>query len=158
MDTEAILKKYEPVNHNLLLILHDIQDNNPQNYLPEEDLDRVIRYLKTTRGEVYGVVEYYSMFSLEPRGKHLLRVCISPVCRMMGCRDAVKHLKETLGVEMGGTTADGLITLEHSECLGHCEKAPMMQMGEEIEGDLTKEKIQAFIAAKKKEFGNGKGK
>ncbi|MCP5052915.1 MAG: NAD(P)H-dependent oxidoreductase subunit E [bacterium] len=151
MDTEAILKKYEPVNHNLLLILHDIQNNNPQNYLPEDDLDRVIRYLNTTRSAVYGVAEYYSMFSLEPRGKHIIRTCISPVCRLLGCVDVMNHLKENLGVKLGETTADGRFTLEHSECLGHCEKAPMLMFDREVHGDLTSGKIEALIETKKKE-------
>jgi NADH:ubiquinone oxidoreductase subunit E len=157
MKTEAILKKYEPVNDNMLLILHELQNSNPRRFLEQDDLDRVARYLNTTRGEVYGVVKYYSMFSLEPRGKYIIRLCISPVCRMMGGIDILEELEKTLRVKTGGTTADGLFTLEHSECLGHCDKAPMLMVNEDMFGHLTMEKIHALIAEKRNEKNKGEG-
>ncbi len=155
MSRDAILKKYKPVADNLILILHDLQAANPQNYLKPEDLDSVVRYLNTTRAQVYGVVNYYTMFSLEPRGRHMIYFCISPVCRMVGGDDALHVLKETLGIELGETTPDGLFTLEHSECLGHCDKAPMLMMDGEIYGDLTKEKIETMVREIRNDAQNG---
>lgn len=151
MNRELILSKYEPVFDNMLLILHDLQNHNPHHYLPEEDLDHVARYLNTTRGVVYGVVKYYSMFSLTPRGKHIIRTCISPVCRLMGGLDVLEALKSVLGIQLGETTADGLFTLEHSECLGQCDKAPALMLDQEVHHHLTMDSIKAMIAWKKLE-------
>jgi len=158
MSRDAILKKFEPVADNLILILHHLQAANPQSYLNVEDLDRVVRYLNTTRAQVYGVVKYYSMFSLEPRGRNVIYFCISPVCRMMGGLDALQVLEENLGIKLGETTADKLFTLEHSECLGHCDKAPMLMINQEIHGDLTRKKIEALIRGLRKEAGQAAGK
>lgn len=157
MNTEAILKKYEPVSDNLLLILHDLQNSHPRHFLELEDLDRVARYLNATRGEIYGVVEYYSMFSLTPRGKYIIRMCISPVCRLMDGIDILRELEKELGVKTGGTTDDGLFTLEHSECLGHCDKAPMLMVNEDVYGHLTMEKVHALIEEKRDERNKKKG-
>jgi NADH-quinone oxidoreductase subunit E len=145
MNRDIILSQYEPVNHNMLLILHHLQDANPNHYLEMEDLDGVARYLNTTRAAVYGVVRYYSMFSLEPRGKYIIRCCVSPVCRMMGGIDMLHQLKKILNLDMGQTGADGLFTLEHSECLGHCDKAPALMVNEEVHGQLTLPRLQQLI-------------
>ncbi len=151
MNKETILHKYAPVTDNMLLILHDLQNSNPHHYLSEEDLDTVANYLNTTRGVVYGIVQYYTMFCLTPRGKHIIRICISPVCGLMGGLDILHELKTVLGIELGETTEDGLFTLEHSECLGQCDKAPVLMMDEEVHGNLTADSIKALIAWKKLE-------
>jgi NADH-quinone oxidoreductase subunit E len=158
MNREDILSQYEPVNHNMLLILHHLQDTNPRNYLEVEDLDNVARYLNTTRAAVYGVVRYYSMFSLKPRGRYIIRFCASPVCRMMGGIDMLEQLKTILGIQMGETTEDGLVTLEHSECLGHCDKAPALMVGEDVKGNLTPLKLQQLIDDLKSMDHMGEGK
>ena len=77
-----------------------------------------------TRAEARGVASYYSLFSLRPRGRHVIRVCVSPICRMVGSMDLVEVFEQELGVAMGGTTADGLFTLEETQCLGCCAGAP----------------------------------
>jgi NADH:ubiquinone oxidoreductase subunit E len=161
MNTEAILKRYEPVEDNLLLILHDLQNSNPRNYLETDDLDRVVRYLNLTRSAVYGVVQYYGMFSLDPRGKHIIRMCISPVCRLLKGIDVLGELESLLKIKVGETTADGLFTLEESECLGHCDRAPVLMLDEEIHGNLTRDSLLSLIdrireqAAKDEKKGKG---
>lgn len=157
MNTEAILKKYEPVSDNLLLILHDLQNSHPHHYLQQEDLDRVARYLNTTQAQIFGVVEYYSMFSMTPRGRYIVRLCISPVCRLMGGIDILHELEKILDIRNGATTPDGLFTLEHSECLGHCDKAPVLMINEEVYGHMTLEKINALIDEKREELNKKKG-
>lgn len=157
MNTETILKKYEPVQDNLLLILHDLQNHHPKHCLELEDLNRVARYLNTTQSSVFGVVEYYSMFSMKPRGRFIVRMCISPVCRMMNGIDILRELEKILGIKSGNTTSDGLFTLEHSECLGHCDKAPVLMINEDVYGHLTMEKINALIDEKREEFNKKKG-
>ena len=83
MDTKAIISKFTPHQENLINILHELQNANQNNYLLIEDLKLVADYLNITYSSVYGVVQYYSMFSINKRGKNVIRVCKSPVCHMI---------------------------------------------------------------------------
>ena len=146
MSTQKLLKKFNPQRDNLLLILHALQDNNPQNYLSEADLDATARYLKLTKSSVYGVARYYTMFSLKPRGKYIIRVCVSPVCELLKVDTIVADMEKLLEVKTGETTADGLFTLELSECLGQCQEAPSMMINKEVFNNLTAERIREIIS------------
>jgi len=91
------------------------------------------------------VATYYSMFSVTPRGKHLIRLCKSPICHTLQGESLVEVLGELLGVTPGETTADGFFTLEYAECLGQCGKAPVMLLNETIHGHLNRDKITSII-------------
>lgn len=145
MTTEEILSNFKPVKDNLLPILHQLQDNHPQNYLPDETLAATAKYLNLTKSTVYGVVGYYSMFSRKPRGKYIVRLCTSPVCSMMGSLSLLDWLTQKLGIGVGDTTADGLFTIEESECLGRCGKAPSMMINREFYGDLSPESLNLIF-------------
>lgn len=127
------------------MILHEIQDNHPQNYLPEEDLRKVAAHLNTTLAAVYGVVGYYTMFSLKPRGKYIIRACRSPVCDVLGARDMIETLKQELEIEVNDTTDDGLFTLELSECLGLCAGAPAMMVNDKVHESLDPAAVRAVL-------------
>ena len=129
------------------MILHAIQKARPQHYISREDMRWVSRYLKISLSTVYGVVHYYSMFSELPRGRHIIRVCQSPVCRMMGTGAVAASLEDVLGAPVGAVTADGNFSVEPTECLGHCERAPVMMIDEAVHGPLTHAKIKAIIGA-----------
>ena len=145
MKKSDILENYPPIMENVLLILHDFQNNNPRNYLPEKDLALIAKYLNTPYSSIYGVVSYYTMFSLTPRGKHIIRICQSPVCHMAGLSDIFTELHKILKINPGETTPDGLFTLETTECLGQCDNAPAMVVDEAIYGNLTAIKIKAIL-------------
>ncbi|KUK51084.1 MAG: NADH-quinone oxidoreductase chain e [candidate division TA06 bacterium 32_111] len=145
MNREEILKKYEPTRENLLYILHDIQDSKNEKYLSEEDLVAVSRYLKISRSEVVGVATFYTMFSVKKRGQHIIRVCVSPPCQLMGGNTIFNYLRKTLGVKEGETTSDNMFTLESSSCLGVCAVAPAMMIDDQMFGNLTPEKIDEII-------------
>ena len=91
-----ILAKYKPGKENLLLILHDIQNTCPEQYISTEDIVEVAKYLNITFSSVYGVITYYSMFSLKPRGRYIIRVCNSPVCEMDNSGNILIRLKKIL--------------------------------------------------------------
>ncbi len=146
MDIQKILERHSPEPDNMLNILHDLQDANLQNYLPEESLRQVARYLNTTLSAVYGVVNYYTMFSTKPRGKYIIRLCQSPVCHLMGSETVLESVKKLLGVELDEPAADGLFSLELSECLGICDVAPAMMIGEDIYGHLSEANISKIIS------------
>jgi len=103
MEASEILKKYSPEHENMLAILHALQENNPYNYLDENDLKAAAKYLKTNLSHVYGVATYYTMFSIKPRGRYIIRVCNSPVCHMVGSISIIDELKSILAVDIDNT-------------------------------------------------------
>jgi len=145
MDKRDILHKFPPLMENVLLILHEFQNCNPHHYLSEDDLAMIAGYLNVPHSAVYGVVSYYTMFSLMPRGKHIIRVCNSPVCQMADSNDILAKLRNYLGIDVGATTADGVFTLEATECLGQCDSAPGMSIDEQYYGNLTAKKTNRIL-------------
>ncbi|MEE4196781.1 MAG: NAD(P)H-dependent oxidoreductase subunit E [Bacteroidales bacterium] len=145
MNRSALISDFEPAKDNLLNILHRLQNNNPANYLTRDDLTFVAEYLNITYSSVYGVAKYYSMFSLKPRGKYVVRVCKSPICNMMGGKNMIEEIEKQLEIKLGATTGDQLFSLEPSECLGHCDQAPVMMINEEMHTNLDAEKISEIF-------------
>lgn len=145
MDQQEILNGFGPDRANLLPILHALQDNHPQNYLAEESLRAVARHLKINLSWVYGVTGYYSMFSMKPRGRYIIRVCNSPICNMLGSSGIIEALTGILGIGKGETTPDGLFTVEEAECLGICDVAPAMIVNRKVYGNLTHESLKEII-------------
>jgi NADH-quinone oxidoreductase subunit E len=150
MQHDDIVSKYPPSMENALLILHELQGKNPQNYLTEHDLTWVVGYLDVPCSQIYGLATYYTLFSLRPRGRHILRVCRSPVCRMLGSDRVIDQVKRILGVNLGDTTRDGLFTLEPTECIGQCDRAPCMSVDHAIYGKTRLKKIGDLLTIYKK--------
>jgi NADH:ubiquinone oxidoreductase subunit E len=146
MNRDEILKQYESSADNLLAILHDLQDANPEHYLGDADLRAAADYLKLTYGFVHGVATFYSMYSLKPRGRNLIRVCQSPPCHLLGSSTISLELMRLLGIGFGETTPDKLFSLEMTSCLGVCGVAPAMMVNDRVYGNLTKERIAEVIA------------
>jgi len=145
MNREKILKKYKPQADNLLGILHDIQNASAEQYLTADDLRAVADFLKLNYGFVHGVATFYTMFSLKPRGKYLVRVCQSPPCHLLGSSTISRELIKLLGIGFGATTADKRFTLEMASCLGVCGVAPAMMINDQVYGNLTAERIAEVI-------------
>jgi len=136
---------YPPRREYLLMILHELQNRNPRNFLDQSDLEETARYLKLSTAELAGVAEYYSLFSTSPRGRFIIRLCTSPVCRMAGSFDLLASLTGLLGIKPGETTEDGLITLEHSECLGNCHRGPSMMINDTLYGNIDQKSVAGII-------------
>jgi NADH-quinone oxidoreductase subunit E len=145
MKREKILKQYERSGDNLLAILHDIQDASPEHYLSGEDMRAAADYLRLPYSFVHGVATFYTMYSLKPRGRHLIRVCQSPPCHLLGSSTISRELVKRLGVGFGETTPDKLFTLEMTSCLGVCGVAPAMMVDDRVYGNLTAERIAGVI-------------
>jgi NADH-quinone oxidoreductase subunit E len=143
---EAIFAKYAPEKDNLIYILHEIQDQHPQQYISEEAVTKVAEYLSITPAHIYGVLTFYTMFSTKPRGKNIIRLCESPPCFLKGSETMLRKLRELLDVKVGETTKDGMFTLELCACLGVCGNAPVMMINEDVYGDLTEAKLEKIIA------------
>lgn len=142
---QEIFSKYAPTKDNLIYILHEIQDNEPQHYLSEEAVQAVSEYLNIPANHIYGVITFYSMYSTKPRGKYIIRLCESPHCYIRGSENILRKMKNMLGVGIGETTKDGLFTLELCACLGVCGNAPVVMINDDIYGDLTEDKVEEIL-------------
>jgi len=129
----------------LLSALHEAQDHSGHNSIDPEHQDEIRRRFSLTRAELRGVASYYSLFSFRARGRHVTRVCVSPLCRMIGSTDILEAIRQELGVDVGETTPDGLFTLEETQCLGCCPGAPAMMVDDRIHGHLTRESMKAAL-------------
>lgn len=130
---------------SLIDILHEVQDSNDRNFIPKAMAEKVANVNKTSLAKVYSVATFYTMFSFEPRGKHIIRVCRSLSCHLAQGESMVDRLREILGVDLGGTTEDGEFTLEESSCLGMCSVAPAMMIDEVPFGNLKEEDIPLIL-------------
>ncbi|MCX7863072.1 MAG: NAD(P)H-dependent oxidoreductase subunit E [Bacteroidales bacterium] len=146
-----ILNQFRPERTEILKALHSLQNANPQHYISSDAMKAVAKYFNITLGQVYGIVTYYSMFSTKPRGKYIIRLCKSPVCYMKGSFNLKNYLEEHLQLTASteNISADGLFTIETTECLGHCEQAPAMMVNNTIYSNLTREKIDEILHALK---------
>jgi len=140
-----ILARHPRSEDRLLAILHDLQEASPDNALTKDDLTLVADHLGLPLSRVHDAVTFYSMFSLRPRGRHVIRVCDSPHCHLEGAWSVLEELKRRLGIGEGETTGDGMFTLELSSCLGVCGVAPVMMVDDEMVGKLTPDKLQQVI-------------
>ncbi len=145
MSIQKIIRQFEPEQHNLLNILHALQNSSSGNYLSKEAMEETARYLGLTKASVYGVATYYTMFSLKPRGRFIIRICVSPVCELMKVDIIIKQIESILDIKVGETSSDRLFTLELSECLGQCQKAPSMMVNDRVYKCLGKDSIKEII-------------
>ena len=150
-----ILERYPPDRSSLLDILHDFQDADPENHLSTAALRAAAQYVGVSLSEILSTATFYSMFSLVPRGHHIIRVCESPPCQLMGGTNILSALSSLLGVKPGETTNDGAFTLETTSCLGVCGVAPAMMIDDELYGNLTSDRLQSIIARVRRDDATG---
>ncbi len=138
---KELLERYPARMENMLDMLHDLQDAEPRNYLKPEALRAVADYLSVPLSTVVSTATFYTLYSLKPRGRHIIRLCESPPCQLVGAESLLTILSEYLHVGVGETTEDGAFTLETSSCLGVCGVAPAMMIDTELHGNLTKQRV-----------------
>ena len=140
----SILDKYECDPHHLIAILQEIQ--HTYSYLPEDILTYVSTALRITPGAVFGVATFYAHFTLEPKGKYVIKVCDGTACHVKKSEGIIKTLQTQLGLPSGKRTTDDLLfTLEIVACLGACGIAPIVTVNDEVHGSMTKEKTVELI-------------
>ncbi len=105
-------------------------------YLPVELIDYISRGLNLPRSDVYGVATFYSLFSLTPRGRHTVRVCLGTACYVKGVKEAMDRIGRTYGIGSGETTDDRRFSLEAVRCLGACGLAPVMMVDQNTYGGI----------------------
>jgi NADH:ubiquinone oxidoreductase subunit E len=137
------LSQYHYDREELVPILRNLNDSI--GYLPKEVLREVSRELDVSESHTYGVATFYSMLSVEKRGLHVVKVCESAPCHVVGGREVIKAIQEELGIQAGKTSEDGKFSFELVSCLGVCGVGPVMMVDSEIYGNLTPEKARDIL-------------
>jgi len=146
MDSRAIdqiLKRYGYEHASIIGILQDLQEK--ENYLPEKDLEYISERLSMPLTRIYRISTFYNAFSLTPRGKHLINVCLGTACHVRGAARVLDRLRMDLGIDVGEMTKDKLFSLETVNCLGACALGPIVVIGNEYHGQMTPAKVESTI-------------
>ena len=138
-----IIDRYREERGNLLPVLLDI--NRHFNWLPRPALEHVSEELQTPLTEILRVASFYNAFSLVPRGKHIINVCLGTGCFVKGSPRIIDELERKLGIKHGQTTEDMLFTLEVVRCIGCCALAPAMRVGGDTYGRLAPGQVSKII-------------
>ena len=128
---------------NILVVLKKAQEKF--GYVSEEFLAEAAKSLNTSIGEVYGVATFYSFLSTRPLGRNVIRVCQSLPCYLKNSEMIIESVGAEIGIKPGETTPDGRFSLELTNCIGECDKAPAMLIDNDVHGDLTPEKIAQIL-------------
>ncbi len=147
---DEIIGKHGMDRRELISLLLDVQDQFY--YLPQEALERVAEKMTLPPIQVYQVARFYKAFSLKPRGKHLLTVCLGTACHVRGGERLVDQITRLLQVDAGGTTQDRLFTLQTVNCLGCCALGPVMVVDGTYYGKMSATKINKVL----NKYRNGK--
>ena len=138
-ETKELLKKYKQEKDNLIQILEEIQVE--YGYIPKISQMEISEYLKVPMAEIYGVITFYSRFSLKPKGKYNVSVCLGTACFVKGSKEILEAAKEKLKIDEGQTSDDGLFSLDTTRCVGACGLAPVFTINDEVYGKATVKKI-----------------
>ena len=142
---EEIIARYPEGKQKsaLLPLLHLLQEQ--EGWTSPEGMDYVAQMLDIQSIEVYEVASFYTMYHLDPVGKHVIEYCRTGPCCLMGGEEVYAHLKQRLGIDTGQTTVDGQFTLKEVECLAACGMGPVFQVREKYYMHLTNERVDEII-------------
>lgn len=140
---QNILSKYEKDKSNLIQILNEVQEH--YGYISKKAQLEISKYLDMPMAEVYGVITFYSRFTLKPKGKYNVAVCLGTACFVKGSEKILDKAKEILGIDVGQTTEDGKFSIEATRCIGACGLAPVFTVNDEVYGKATPELIEKVI-------------
>ena len=128
----------------LIAILHRAQDIF--GYLPMVVQTHIARKLNINVSKVYGVVSFYSFFSMKPKGDNVIAICLGTACFVRGSGKILERVEELLGIKNGETTPDGKFTITTLRCVGACGLAPVMQINDKTYGNITPEDVERILA------------
>lgn len=128
---------------NLIMMLQEIQRR--YNYLPKPALTYLSTSIGVPLSQIYGVATFYSTFSLEPRGRNIISICLGTACHVRGGEKIRERLEETLNIEDGETTEDLRFTLESVRCIGCCSLGPVVKINEDTHGRITYTEVDKIL-------------
>ena len=140
---EQLFLEYKPIKDNLIQMLNEIQEH--YGYVPMEVQKDLSEFLSVPMAEIYGVVTFYSRFSLKPKGKYNISVCLGTACFVKGSQKLMDRLLERLQIQPGETTEDGKFSIEETRCVGACGLAPVFTVNGEVYGKATVQKLDQVL-------------
>lgn len=144
----AIIDRHRGLRGALLPILHDLQEEF--GCIDDAAIPLLARELNLSRAEVHGVVTFYHDFRRARPGRHVLKICRAEACQALGGEALIEHAKAHLAVDVGGTTGDGVFTLEQVFCLGNCALSPAMMIDDALYGRVDPARFDDLVAARRK--------
>ncbi|MCX7841460.1 MAG: NADH-quinone oxidoreductase subunit NuoE [Clostridia bacterium] len=140
---QEIIAKYKNTRGALIPVLHEAQE--VYGYLPMSVQKKISEGLNVPLTEIYGVVTFYTQFSLNPKGKYKISVCMGTACYVKGAGQILDKLKEKLGIHAGECTEDGLFSLDACRCIGACGLAPVITINEDVYGRLNADDVEGIL-------------
>ena len=140
---DKLFTQYKPEKDNLIQILNEVQEH--YGYVPMDIQQKISEFLDISMAEIYGVVTFYSRFSLKPKGKYNISVCLGTACFVKGAQKIMDRLTERLGIGQGETTEDGMFSIEETRCVGACGLAPVFTVNGEVYGKATVQKLDQVL-------------
>ncbi|MDR1570851.1 MAG: NADH-quinone oxidoreductase subunit NuoE [Oscillospiraceae bacterium] len=143
-ELQGAIKRHHGERGALMPVLQEAQ--SIFGYVPQDVQIQIAEGLNVPLTEVYGVATFYSQFALEPRGEHVIGVCLGTACYVKGSQKVMDRIAQELNVEVGHTTPDGKFTLNATRCLGACGLAPVIMIDEEVYGRLKPDEVPGILA------------
>lgn len=140
---EKLFSEYKPIKDNLIQMLNEIQEH--YGYIPMNVQKELSEFLSIPMAEIYGVITFYSRFSLKPKGKYNISVCLGTACFVKGSQKIMDRLLERLQIQPGETTPDGNFSIEETRCVGACGLAPVFTVNGEVYGKATVQKLDQVL-------------
>lgn len=139
----AVIAEHKEQKGAVIPVLHKAQEI--YGYLPIEVQTMISEGLDVPLAEIYGIVTFYTQFSLNPKGKYHIGVCLGTACYVKGSGDILEKIKEILGIEVGECTPDGLFSIEATRCIGACGLAPVLTVNDDVYGRLVVDDVADII-------------
>ena len=141
---KEVCKSYGNKPGEVINVLHKVQGE--YGYLPAEIQELVAKELGIPVSRVYGIVSFYSFFTMTPKGEHPISVCLGTACYVRGAEKVLDELKRQLGIGVGEVTPDGKFSLNCLRCVGACGLAPVIEVGEKVYGRMTPDRVKDVLA------------
>lgn len=141
---KEVIAKHKEMKGAVIPVLHEAQEI--YGYLPLEVQKMISEGLDVPLAEIYGIVTFYAQFSLNPKGKYRIGVCLGTACYVKGSGDILEKVKELLGIDVGECTPDGKFSLDATRCIGACGLAPVISINDDVYGRLTVDQIEGILA------------
>lgn len=151
-----IEKQFDNDKENLIMMLQTIQQR--YKFLPVPALAYLAEKLAIPLSQIYGIGTFYSTFSLKPRGKNIISICLGTACHVRGAEKVVERITEQLSIREGQTTQDGQFTFESVRCIGCCSLGPVVKINEDIHGRITPDKVGKILRPYKEKKRTGSEK
>jgi len=143
-ELKDVCKGFNNDKGELINVLHKAQ--SLFGYLPAELQEVIARELNVSVAHVYGVVTFYSFFTMQPKGRHPVSICLGTACYVRGAEKVLEEFKRQLNIQVGQTTPDGKFSLSCLRCVGACGLAPVVQVGEKVYGRVAPDGVADIIA------------